>query len=98
MKIKKGMVIRTLSKKYQLTIPKKFGEDLGLEPPAPVTITEDPASKRIIIEPLSVNPQEKKQSKQAFVETCHVLGKKWAKLGVTEKDIEEAIREFRNAA
>ena len=95
MKTRNGQVIRTLSKKYQLTIPKKFGEDLGLEPPTPVTITEDPVSKRIIIEPLRTSREE---TKQAFINACRELGEKWAKLGVTEKDIEAAIRESRKAS
>lgn len=99
MKTKKGRrVIRTLSKKYQLTIPKKFGEDLGLEPPISVTVTEDPTSKCIIIEPLPLGHQDKKQTKEALIEACRVLGKKWAKRGVTQKDVEEAVQEFRKAS
>lgn len=97
MKIKKSRVIRTLSRKYQLTIPKRFGEDLGLEPPTPVTITEDPVSRRLVIEPLPLSQEDKKQTKEAFVQACRTLGKKWAKLGVTQKDVEKAVQEFRNA-
>ena len=91
-------VIRTLSNKYQLTIPKRFGKDLGLNPPAAVTITEDTKTKRIIIEPLIVFQANKADKKAAFIEACQVLGKKWAKLGVTEKDVDQALREFRSAA
>ena len=99
MKFAKDTVVRTLSRKYQLTIPKRFGKDLGLEPPAPVTVREDFDTKRIIIEALPLNPQGKsEQTRKAFIEACRRLGKKWAKLGVTEKDVEEAIREHRRTS
>lgn len=92
------MVIRTLSKKYQLTIPKKFGEDLGLEPLTPVTIREDLSAKQIIIEPLPLPASEKMRLKESFDEACRYLGKKWAKLGVSEEDVTKAIREHRKDA
>lgn len=95
---KSTRVIRTLSRKYQLTIPKKFGEDLGLEPPTPVTITEDFTTKRIIIEPLLLSRKDKRQTKEAFIEACRLLGKKWAKRGVTQRDVDEAVQEFHQAS
>ena|SRR3990167_9364348 len=98
MKLKKKVVIRTLSKKYQLTIPKKFGEDLGLEPLTPVTIREDVYAKQIIIEPLPVPTSEKMRLKESFDEACRYLGKKWEKLGVSEEDVQKAIREYRKGA
>lgn len=96
METKNKAVIRTLSDKYQLTIPKKFGQDLGFKPLGPILITEDLKTHRIIIEsvPLRNNSVDKKTM---FIEACHVLGKKWAKLGIKDKDIEEAIHEFRTA-
>lgn len=98
MPTKKKSVIRTISKKYQLTIPKRFGERLGIEPETPVTVIEDAEGKRIIIQPFSLSPQEKMAKKAAFIEACRKLGEKWKKLGVTEKDVEAAIRESRLAS
>lgn len=94
----KKSVIRTLSRKYQLTIPKRFGEDLGMEPDSPVTVMEDTEGRRIIIQAISLSLQDKAAKKAVFIEACRKLGKKWAKLGVTERDIEEAIRESRMAS
>jgi len=98
MKLKKNVVIRTLSKKYQLTIPKKFGEDLGLEPLTPVTIREDFYAKQIIIEALPMPAPEKMRLKESFDDACRYLGKKWAKLGVSEEDVSKAIQEYRKGA
>ena len=98
MRKKKKSVIRTISKKYQITIPKRFGEDLGIGPESHVTVTEDAQGKRIIIQAFALTSQEKAAKKTAFIEACKKLGAKWAKLGVTEKDVEEAIRESRRLA
>ena len=98
MPTKKRSVIRTLSRKYQLTIPKRFGKDLGIEPETPVTVIEDAAGRRIIIQAFVLSSQEKAAKKAAFIEACRKLGEKWKKLGVTEKDIEAAIRESRMAS
>lgn len=93
---KQKTVIRTISDKYQLTIPKRFGKDLGLTPPAAVTVTEDLQKRRIIIEPLATGIAEEEEIyKTGFVEACRRLGEKWSKYGVTEKDVEEAIRDVR---
>ena len=97
METKNKMVIRTLSDKYQLTIPKKFGQDLGLKPLYPIRITEDLKTQRIIIESMPLQNENQPNKKAVFVEACRALGKKWAKLGVRDKDIEDAIREFRSS-
>ncbi|GEM_PF-6688587 len=98
MKTKNKSVLRTLSKKYQLTIPKKFGEDLGLEPPVVVTVIEDPKAKRIIIEAFQGDALNKADKKATFIEACKILGKKWSERGVSASDVDKAIREFRNGS
>ena len=98
MKFQKQMVIRTLSRKYQLTIPKRFGRDLGLEPPLSVIVRKDPQARQIIIQPIPLVTDRKAQLKSAFIEACRLLGKKWTKLGVSENDIQSALSEYRKSS
>lgn len=72
-----------VSFKGQITIPKKIRQKLGIEPGDFILFAQE--GKRVVLKKARVSPEEE------FNKLVSTLDKKVKQLGITDKEIEDAV-------
>ncbi len=78
------MILRKVLSKYQVTLPKEAVKTLRIQ--RGDILQCEVRDRRIVLSPVEVTPREKGSA------LLDQIGRKWERLGITEKDIEAAVR------